>query len=117
MRISDWSSDVCSSDLLPVAFLAEQAGGIEQEVARVVGPALDAVAPEAKGGLFLQRRIGRQCRVRLLVAGQHGGLDAPLAAGGVELLDAVGPVALRSDERRVGQEWVSTGKYRCAPLP
>src|SRR3546814_9058331 len=98
MRISDWSSDVCSSDLLPVAFMAEQAGGIEQEVARVVGPALDAVAPEAKGGLFLQRRIGRQCRVRLLVAGQHGELDAPLAAGGVELLDAVGPVALATQE-------------------
>src|SRR3546814_1306241 len=80
--------------------MAEQAGGIEQEVARVVGPALDAVAPEAKGGLFLQRRIGRQCRVRLLVAGQHGELDAPLAAGGVELLDAVGPVALATQETR-----------------
>src|SRR3546814_20496168 len=96
MRISDWSSDVCSSDL---------------EVARVVGPALDAVAPEAEGGLFLQRRIGRQCRVRLLVAGQHGELDAPLAAGGVELLAAVG----RSEARRVGKGCVSTGGSRWAP--
>src|SRR3546814_19408711 len=94
MCISDWSSDVCSSDLrrrlpcgaqvvegrprparpvepgaqqrarlLPVAFMAKQAGGIEPAVARVVGPALDAVAPGAKGGHFLKPRIDRQSAV------------------------------------------------------
>src|SRR3546814_9175172 len=45
MRISDWSSDVCSSDLLAylLRFLAIAAGGIESGLARIA-PSLDQAA-------------------------------------------------------------------------
>src|SRR3546814_18086324 len=64
MRISDWSSDVCSSDL---ADLAEQA--FHAEGARLVGddrhqPRADLLVPE--------------CNVEHLHAG-HGGADLALA--------------------------------------
>src|SRR3546814_5388110 len=35
MRISDWSSDVCSSDLYVIRFLAISIGGIEAGLARI----------------------------------------------------------------------------------
>src|SRR3546814_9702875 len=72
MRISDWSSDVCSSDL--------GCGCDRQEVA--------GAAP-------------RRARARL-----------PVAAG----RDHSASVRLeRSEERRVGKEWVSTCRSRWSP--
>src|SRR3546814_14227725 len=41
MRISDWSSDVCSSDLPLIVVVARHVGGIE---ARALGPG--TIAPE-----------------------------------------------------------------------
>src|SRR3546814_6536580 len=85
MRISDWSSDVCSSDL---------ARGVA-----VVDPAIsdDALAKLQEGGIrgirfnFLKRLVD----------------DAPK--------DKFLEVAGRSEERRVGKECVSTCRSRCSP--
>src|SRR3546814_8647698 len=74
MRISDWSSDVCSSDLLVGQFLVE----------RNVGVAVDSR--------------------------DHGRL---LARRG-ELFDGR-DFGLRSEERRVGKECVSTCRSRWSP--
>src|SRR3546814_5527495 len=105
MRISDWSSDVCSSDL-------EAIGG---EVAQVLVAALE-------------RQIGipdferpadadKQCQILdLTFAPHHRGQD-DAAAGVVRnvLGDAEG-TAGRSEARRVGKKSVSSCKTRWLPL-
>src|SRR3546814_2539819 len=89
MRISDWSSDVCSSDL-------EHLGGHDHyrcvSVYRVVaGEQADLVGAVAPG------------EVGVLLVGQR------LDGSGVEGL------ATRSEERRVGKECVSTCRSRWSP--
>src|SRR3546814_15156981 len=103
MRISDWSSDVCSSDLphhlhhllahggtvLPLRLTREdlgaEVGGQDDEgVAEVDGAAL---------------AVGQAAVV------QH--LQQDVEDVGVCLLELVEQHHLRSEERRVGQEWVS----------
>src|SRR3546814_5240444 len=74
MRISDWSSDVCSSDLLAAAL--RHAIGEPQSETRLVS------------GYFVPGRAG---------------------------VDALGALAARSEERRVGKECVSTCRSRWSP--
>src|SRR3546814_16132842 len=87
MRISDWSSDVCSSDLQ------------------------DAVEPAGE----LPRLVAEE--------GHHGGHDHHAHDRGVEehrggqaeaehLDERAVAEGERSEERRVGKEWVSTGRSR-----
>src|SRR3546814_1033055 len=45
MRISDWSSDVCSSDLFPISLVEAMAAACPA-VATNVGDVVDMVAPE-----------------------------------------------------------------------
>src|SRR3546814_15552418 len=87
MRISDWSSDVCSSDLLSVVYRGEkiraadrhQAGAFEQTTEPLDIPG------ETSAGVGNPRRIGQRRR------------------------------ADRSEERRVGKECVSTCRSRWSP--
>src|SRR3546814_13807362 len=113
MRISDLSSDVCSSDLLG------RGEGLPQfALADVIADVVDALFAElavaqacdrvifVKALLRLRRRFdvpGDQRRVERLgdLLGQHG-----LAGAGF---------ALRSEERRVGKECVSTCRSRWSP--
>src|SRR3546814_5689368 len=87
MRISDWSSDVCSSDL-DMAILTGLLG-IDRMTRTAVGMGYD---------------------VHRLVAAK------PLWIGGVEIAHSHGLVghsdADRSEERRVGKECVSTCRSR-----
>src|SRR3546814_2096046 len=95
MRISDWSSDVCSSDL---SFQAEAAGAGEnalelgRRMALLGGIQADADEPLAPGQRLVQRALGR----RLVEMAQ-------------EAEDQ------RSEERRVGKECVSTCRSRWSP--
>src|SRR3546814_19041012 len=88
MRISDWSSDVCSSDL--------KASGEDRHVsARIV--VLAASACES-ARLLLNSRSSRFPQ----------GLANSSGVVGKYLTDNTGnDVAGRSEERRVGKEWVS----------
>src|SRR3546814_12649440 len=89
MRISDWSSDVCSSDLgLPDI----QAGGVDD--------------PRAGGVLRLDDAHGVAQR---LAEGDAAGMRDD-AAGQVER-----GLRIRSDERRVGKECVSTCRSWWSP--
>src|SRR3546814_5134255 len=80
MRISDWSSDVCSSDLL-------------------------SLKPE--GLEALPRRYSDKSLVKL---------GAPLPGDlGSPVLQTEASLGLRSEERRVGKECVSTCRSRWSP--
>src|SRR3546814_19561181 len=90
MRISDWSSDVCSSDLLAAGMAGEQVGGY----------ALDRM------------RLGRALPVMTVLCAVG---TLPLA--GVPPLDAGWTKEARPEERRVGNEVGSTIDFRLQPLP
>src|SRR3546814_17050761 len=93
MRISDWSSDVCSSDLQQHA--VERARALDQ-----------AFAAGRRDHQFDQ-----------LV--DDGVLDAGVVAAGSFVGCRAAPILAllvsRSEERRVGKECVSTGRSRWSP--
>src|SRR3546814_13817939 len=101
MRISDWSSDVCSSDLLLLDRLQRRAR--TRDAARA-----------------LKRRAGddvAELRARTLEAdgadvGDIVGRGRKVGLGGVEAGERGVHCHDRSEERRVGKECVSTGSYR-----
>src|SRR3546814_2407196 len=99
MRISDWSSDVCSSDLLePRAVVrGEQAGLIEPAVARHSPREIAKLGIE-RGGFGITQR-------RALVDARDPVLGQPRRDLGAE--------PLRSEERRVGKWCGSTCRSRC----
>src|SRR3546814_11306020 len=86
MRISDWSSDVCSSDLEELA---------------AVGP------PDA--GATAQLEVGEPD------GGEPAVQRRTRGAWGHQALDQGRPALQRSEERRVGKECVSTCKARWSP--
>src|SRR3546814_1139835 len=85
MRISDWSSDVCSSDLVVVLVHEER----DPRILREVAEALQVV-----------RGLG------LVVDGDDDLVSRGCACSGV---------GRRSEERRVGKECVSTCRSRWSP--
>src|SRR3546814_11561037 len=110
MRISDWSSDVCSSDLITgkndLAIVVGYAGtgkstmlGVardewERAGYQVRGAALSGIAAEGlEGGSGIQSRT---------IASMEYQWDK-------------GREMLRAEERRVGKEGVSTCRYRWTP--
>src|SRR3546814_16312637 len=105
MRISDWSSDVCSSDLGEIdrrrARGAIAVGGGDREP--LVG--LRQIARDARTGLVELAEVVLRIHHAAL-----GGLSKPTGGGGGILR-----AALRSDERRVGPECVSTCRSRWSP--
>src|SRR3546814_20197742 len=105
MRISDWSSDVCSSDLI----LGPRAGTMRQmgEDPRTVRDASDRGAGEAKAAAERQPQRGMFDGFR--PAPQH---PAPEPTPASEREKAT---PKRSAERRVGKGCVSTCKYRWSP--
>src|SRR3546814_13270657 len=97
MRISDWSSDVCSSDLIGASDLG---AGLEP----VIGQAEPEVGREVVSGADPDVGIDRVV-ASLDDAGDTGNLDVELAGDD------------RSEERSVGKECVSTCRSRWSPSP
>src|SRR3546814_13692594 len=98
MRISDWSSDVCSSDLL-----ADRCEADDFQLARAEPwdpPFAHREAVETTG--FAER----------LSADERGGAASP-SGGKFRLARREGS----SEERRVGKECVSTCRSRWSPYP
>src|SRR3546814_17430218 len=97
MRISDWSSDVCSSDL----------DARDADRHRLLQLAMDAAQP-------LEERLARRCcqlhesteRVFPMVEQRAGSRDPEASRK---------DIAPRSEERRVGKECVSTCRSRWSP--
>src|SRR3546814_9837274 len=102
MRISDWSSDVCSSDFPPCAGGRREARGV----------ALDRGRPEAGGAVH----PGRESLALCVPAAASGRLGAALAHAGRAPAEAKAKLGwIRSEERRVGKECVSTCSSRWSP--
>src|SRR3546814_14247226 len=123
MRISDWSSDVCSSDLV-------EAGqpGVGCRIAAILGPnqlpggSTDHQFNGARVGEFRQRAAAELDGKAAQPGGVNGvGLVGRNgAAGRGKVGEAVGeaqPVGKgpRSEERRVGKECVRTCRSRWSP--
>src|SRR3546814_15974088 len=96
MRISDWSSDVCSSDLLALARALLKRPDLL--VANEAISVLDGAGQNRLVERILDRRRGQ---------GVIWTLQRPEMAA---LFDSI-----RSEERRVGKEWVSTCRSRWSP--
>src|SRR3546814_16594371 len=123
MRISDWSSDVCSSDLyhrlvavgadahLDLVLEVDAVDEFEEAVHEML-PALFAVADGVQPGIFLlldpQQRGIALGEIKLLA---HGLPQRPQLVG----LGQPERFRQRSEARRVGKACVSTCRSRWAP--
>src|SRR3546814_17830179 len=123
MRISDWSSDVCSSDLLGESLEIE----LDAQLALGIRPGFGLL----DAGHALQCVLQILCRifqraVRQVVGDQGVLHDVDVA--GVVLVDfdagnarrqlaaqSIYFTGQRSEERRVGEECGSNGRYRWVP--
>src|SRR3546814_6814345 len=105
MRISDWSSDVCSSDLADLAGEPEaiSAPGYKPLVEQVVGQPF----PETHLQHLLDPGLADDHRQQPRDDGKE---DQELVAESPNILTLE-----RSEERRVGKECVSTGRCRWSP--
>src|SRR3546814_11552695 len=100
MRISDWSSDLCSSDLRQRAVIALVDGDV--------------------AGLLVRHDMLVEVAVKRAAFGiRDGGEEGGVVGGGAgrdDLHDRLLSVLNRSEERRVGQECVSTCRSRWSPF-
>src|SRR3546814_16461857 len=95
MRISDWSSDVCSSDLRrPLLTAASREKSASHPYALVESAGSAACRPAPPVASFRM-------------------MNAPPGTGRKK--DAEGRAVMRSEERRVGKECVSTCRSRWSP--
>src|SRR3546814_20061435 len=119
MRISDWSSDVCSSDLRH-AEAQHQAGDEEQDHhAEQVADQRDRTGDEGRDRPYrlFARDTGEVAeRTAELAEPLHSRLPVRPDRRRRDRQRRVG-VGMRSEERRVGQEGVGTCRYRWAPYP
>src|SRR3546814_13739057 len=131
MRISDWSSDVCSSDLEEGnAVLLLPAFGLDivgRKLAPVIGDAAGDAEILAQPCREIHAALGRELFGEVVVGAlgrdRHKGLLPIKGARRVDLdrcADGVGVHVrsqrlLRSEERRVGKECVSTCRSRWSP--
>src|SRR3546814_11385392 len=125
MRIRDWSSDVCSSDLersnLSVNREVDTGWTPETSCGSAASLTLDAPVPQRR--FYVPVRI-KFC-LSLLIALTWTGLSVWLSLPWVDdlgrllgrplALGLITFIAYRSEERRVGKEWFSTGGARWSP--
>src|SRR3546814_10447666 len=91
MRISDWSSDVCSSDLIADVIEAFAKGGEE-----AYRNGFDGVALHAGHGYLIDQFFWNVTNLR---TDRYGGSIAKRATFAAEIVSAI----RRSEERRVGK--------------
>src|SRR3546814_12460062 len=114
MRISDWSSDVCSSDLIREDFSANPSIGLPAIRTPDQFRKVDARIHEILDGMrshAILRHLADIAEIKNL----REALDAsPFIKDGDRIV-AKGFLPRRSEERRVGKECVSTCRSRWSP--
>src|SRR3546814_13174140 len=106
MRISDWSSDVCSSDLSIRSRYDYRHDG---------GPDFGAIGNDAFWRAAHRRVIELPLTTVFTGLGRRGGEGLYRTLGAIPRGRGVAARLGRSEERRVGQEWVSTCRSRWSP--
>src|SRR3546814_20544115 len=117
MRISDWSSDVCSSDLHFLQRIGRSQNGYAAQFHANVGAAVvqNADGPELGVGARFQQPQDRFDPVPGADQKRRPTMCAVSRPDGTAL---VAPLLFaRSEERRVGKEDVRKGISRCATHP
>src|SRR3546814_13324285 len=122
MRISDWSSDVCSSDLLPVRFAIDRAGLVGADGATHAG-SFDLTYLCTLPNMVVMAAADEAELVHMTyTAAEHD--EGPIAfryprGSGTGVALPGFPQKLengkRSEERRVGKECVQRGRYWRSP--
>src|SRR3546814_16779408 len=116
MRISDWSSDVCSSDLFVAGNLL---GRKDHAIARIELDRVRALGHARQSGARLALPAGRDDH-HLLARQAHRLVEIDDLGKVAQITglarDAQDPVERRSEERRVGTEGLSTCRYRWVPV-
>src|SRR3546814_17442099 len=107
MRISDWSSDVCSSDLMGAAGLTSSSVEMASKGGVGLHLKMDDV-PQRESAMTAYEMMLSESQERMLMVLKHGREDFAAAIFHKWELD-------RSDERRVGKAWVRTCSTRWAP--
>src|SRR3546814_14289556 len=105
MRISDWSSDVCSSDLLTATRHYHETD--------LTGPAAIVMGTESTG-LTEKWLAGADMQIKIPMHGRIDSLNVSTSCA-ILVFDAVRQRSLprtRSEERRVGKKWVGTCSSR-----
>src|SRR3546814_2365577 len=93
MRISDWSSDVCSSDLTTeLGYMAKLKPEFDKRNVKIIGLSVDPVDQHSKWARDIEETQGTAPNYPM-----------------------IGDPDLRSEERRVGKECVSTFRSRWSP--
>src|SRR3546814_18075994 len=107
MRISDWSSDVCSSDLQLRAMAS-----LDPLMGKRGYPILFASGETANGEPLIDRQHPHDFLMEMSARLDFdlGGNASAFLYGGLP-----GEPAIRSEERRVGKECVSTCRSRWSP--
>src|SRR3546814_20209098 len=100
MRISDWSSDVCSSDLNEGDIVGQSLGALSPELSELLDSNDSAAIVQVKTNADL-----RTLAVKVVKD----------ASGHVLTFDDITQQLSRSEERRVGKECVSTCRSRWSP--
>src|SRR3546814_13887507 len=110
MRISDWSSDVCSADLGLIANC--QASGVPSNYVQLGTTILTTVG----GNEDLKPESSTTWTVGTVISpkGLIPGLSLTADWFDIKIKDAI---RARSEERRVGKEGVSTFRSRWSPYP
>src|SRR3546814_13341814 len=102
MRISDWSSDVCSSDLSPAYFPFRSSAPMSTDP--------ETIDPETEAASLIET-----CAAALEAAEELAGQARAALADHVTNNGRIERAAMeehRSEERRVGKECVRTGRSR-----
>src|SRR3546814_13639776 len=118
MRISDWSSDVCSSDLQDRLHVVRgDARGVEADLGQRLG--LEAVlrVPGVERAGFLAALLDLGAIESLRPGAAGADVEHRARRRGEHNLATLDAVVDRSEERRVGKECVSTCRSRWSPYP
>src|SRR3546814_13581146 len=128
MRISDWSSDVCSSDLAhhDIVVVHQVAGDLAGRKPVVVDLGHRRHlhgGPRQEHLLRLRKLLRLERPLDHLIAAPPGEVDDGAAGNSVEaalgrrgVAPAVLPPEHRSGRRSGGEEWVRKWRYRSAPV-
>src|SRR3546814_17038367 len=107
MRISDWSSDVCSSDLSLFRGMTpcRMPGQAVEHLVECRGEPGNLVAATDLYSVLERLRVNDPAHHRLEIAKRYRAAASAPEANPDD----------RSEERRVGKEWVSTWRSRLSP--